>query len=133
MSVAVVQGCSGALGSALTRHILKNTSLKVYGLTHRADVENLRERLGGSNHGDRLTVIEGVDLKGEDGLERASKTINEREGKNVRLVACLAGIVSLWRDILLILVMLTRISCIRKSLWERYLIRTHWIRSASIL
>jgi hypothetical protein len=80
-----------------------------------------------------LTILEGVDLKGEDGLERASKTINEREGKNVRLVACLAGIVSLSRDTLLALVVLTLISCIRKSLWERYLIRTHWIHSASTL
>jgi len=95
MSVAVVQGSSGGLGLALTKHLLAHTSLKVYALTHRSS-RDLQEKLadvpGGSN---RLSVLGEVDVREERSLEDAGKTVLEREGKgSVRLIACLAGIVS---------------------------------------
>jgi NAD(P)-dependent dehydrogenase (short-subunit alcohol dehydrogenase family) len=101
MSIAVIQGCSGGLGKALTSHLLKNTSLKVYALTHRSgsaasDLES--HFLEGEVAGDgksRLSVVEGVDVGEEDGLRRAAEMVEEREGKGtVRLIACMAGIVS---------------------------------------
>lgn len=96
MSIAVIQGSSGGLGLALTRHILARTSLKVYALTHRksSDLEQkvLENAPGGIS--ERLTVLGDVDVREERGLEDAAKTIREREGKgSVRLIACLAGIV----------------------------------------
>lgn len=100
MSVAVIQGGSGGLGLALTRHVLAHTSLKVYALTHRSTTD-LQDKIlqdAPGNIAERLSVIGDVDVREERGLENAAKTIKEREGaKSVRLVACLAGIVSgLW-------------------------------------
>lgn len=95
MSVAVIQGASGALGQALARNLLSSTSLKVYALTHRKG-NDLHQVLseGSAGASDRLSVLDGVDVREEDTLDRAASTISEREGKgNVRLVACLAGIV----------------------------------------
>jgi len=95
MSVAVVQGSSGGLGLALTQHLLKYTSMKVYALTHRSsrDLQEKLEALPGTS--DRLSVIGEVDVREERTLEDVAKTVLEREGKgSVRLVACLAGIVS---------------------------------------
>jgi NAD(P)-dependent dehydrogenase (short-subunit alcohol dehydrogenase family) len=90
MSVAVVQGGSGGLGLALTKHLLAHTSLKVYALTHRS-AKDLAEKF---NDEDRLTVLGDVDVREETGLEQAAKTVSSREGKDsVRLIACLAGIV----------------------------------------
>ena len=92
MSIAVVQGASGGLGAALTKHLLSSTSFKVYALTHRQSAKELSERIGGST--DRLTVLEGVDVQEEGSLEKAARTVKEQEGKaSVRLVACLAGMV----------------------------------------
>jgi NAD(P)-dependent dehydrogenase (short-subunit alcohol dehydrogenase family) len=79
MSIAIIQGCSGGLGKALTSHLLKNTSLKVYALTHRSgsaasDLES--HFLEGEVAGDgksRLSVVEGVDVGEEDGLRRAAE------------------------------------------------------------
>ena len=90
MSVAVVQGGSGGLGLALTKHLLAHTSLKVYALTHRP-AKDLTEKFDAP---DRLTVLGDVDVREERGLEDAASTISAREGKDsVRLIACLAGIV----------------------------------------
>lgn len=92
MSTAVVQGSSGGLGIAFTRHLLKNTSLKVYALT-RSSAQQLEERLGGKH--DRLTVLDGVDVREEDAIEKAAGRVKERERKSdVRLLACFAGVVS---------------------------------------
>lgn len=89
MSVAIVQGASGGQGLALTAHLLKHTSLKVYALTH-----GKGERLQDLGKSDRLTVLPGVDIKEERDMEDAAKTVKEREGKAaVRLIACMAGIV----------------------------------------
>lgn len=94
MSVAIVQGSSGGLGAALAKHLLTNTSLKVYALTHRSSSKELKEQLGGAS--DRLTVLEGIDVKEEESLHKAAEAVKGREGKgSVRLVACLAGVVSL--------------------------------------
>lgn len=94
MSVAIIQGSSGALGLALTRHMLQNTRLKVYALTHASSSTTLTEQLGSTSQ-DRLTVLSNVDVREEESLVDAAKTVGEREGKgSVRLVACLAGIVS---------------------------------------
>lgn len=93
MSVAIVQGASGGQGLALTAHILKNTGLKVYALTH-GKGDAIKSKLGDLGS-DRLTVLSGVDIKEERGMEDAAKTVKEREGKAaVRLIACMAGIVS---------------------------------------
>lgn len=96
MSVAVIQGASGGLGLNLTRHILANTSLKVYALTHRAS-SDVQERIlanAPSGISERLSVVGEVDVREENGLEKVAGTIKQRDGKgSVRLVACLAGIV----------------------------------------
>ena len=97
MSVAVVQGSSGGLGLALTRHLLARTSLKVYALTHRksSDLKDKILQNAPSDVSDRLNVVGDVDVREERGLEDTAKQIKDREGKgSVRLVACLAGIVS---------------------------------------
>jgi NAD(P)-dependent dehydrogenase (short-subunit alcohol dehydrogenase family) len=94
MSVAIIQGASGGQALALTSHILRNTGMRVYALTH-GKGSGIQDHLGDLAKGDRLTVINGVDLKEERGLEDAAKMVKEREGKAaVRLVACFAGIVS---------------------------------------
>lgn len=97
MSVAIIQGASGGLGRGLAAHILRNTSMKVYALTHQSSTTDLQRHLEseGKDVKDRLSVIGGVDLAEENGLEKAAGTVREREGKaSVRLIACLAGIVS---------------------------------------
>ncbi|WWD16574.1 hypothetical protein CI109_101002 [Kwoniella shandongensis] len=95
MSVAIVQGCSSGLGLALTQHILRHTNLTVYALTHQSTSSEFRDRIA-VNVGkgkERLTVLSGVDVREERGLEKAAETVKEREGKgSVRLVACLAGV-----------------------------------------
>ncbi len=93
MSVAIVQGAGGGLGTAFTKHLLSHTSLKVYALTHRQSASELSEHLGGKS--DNLTVLDGVNVQDEGSLEKAAETVNQREGKrSVRLVTCLAGVVS---------------------------------------
>ncbi|WVF66970.1 hypothetical protein IAT40_001713 [Kwoniella sp. CBS 6097] len=99
MSVAVIQGASGALGLALSRHILQHTNLKVYALTHKSTsaenelFANICGDLDPSKGRDRLAVFGDVDVREEAGLERAASIVAEREGKaQVRLIACMAGI-----------------------------------------
>ena len=99
MSVAVIQGASGGLGRGLAAHILRNTSMKVYALTHQSSTTDLERYLESESEGKdikgRLSVIGDVDLAEENGLEKAAGMVKEREGKgSVRLIACLAGIVS---------------------------------------
>lgn len=100
MSVAIIQGASGGLGRGLASHILRNTSLKVYALTHQSSTTDLERHLESEGKGkgasERLSVIGNIDLTQEDGLEKAAHTVRNREGKaSVRLIACLAGIVSI--------------------------------------
>lgn len=99
MSIAVVQGASGGLGRGLATHILRNTSLKVYALTHQSSTTDLQRHLesesGVTDLKDRLTIIGDVDLSQEDGIGRSASIVRDREGKaSVRMIACLAGIVS---------------------------------------
>ncbi|WVO13256.1 hypothetical protein L204_100869 [Cryptococcus depauperatus] len=98
MSVAIIQGASGGLGVALTRHFLQHTNLKIYALTHQAassqlvDVASPGTRPGRSIN-DRLTVVEKVDVREESGLERAAEMVKSREGNGVvRAIVCLAGV-----------------------------------------
>lgn len=96
MSVAIIQGASGGLGRGLASHILRNTSLKVYALTHQSSTADLERYLEGEGKDikDRLSVIGSIDLAQEEGLAKAAETVKDREGKaSVRLIACLAGIV----------------------------------------
>ncbi|WVQ94645.1 hypothetical protein IAU59_001725 [Kwoniella sp. CBS 9459] len=98
MSVAVIQGASGALGLALSRHILRHTNLKVYALTHKptSTEKELTEKISEASRGtelNRLSVLGGVDVREEGGLERAASVVRDRQGKDqVRLIACMAGI-----------------------------------------
>ena len=97
MSTAIVQGASGGLGSALAAHLLKTTSLKVYALTSRS-ASDLQTKLSEGVEGakERLTVIGDVDVTQEDSLARAADQVRGETGEHdVRLIACLAGIVSL--------------------------------------
>lgn len=98
MATAIIQGSSSGLGQELAKYLLNNTALSVVALTHRKglDVRNaILSDSSGSNHPDRLTVIDGVDVTEEQGLEKAAKRIEEQGSKgNVRLIACLAGVVS---------------------------------------
>lgn len=98
MSIAVIQGVSGGIGLPLAQHILKNTSLKLYALTHKSSTREIEEQLHSIGGGarDRVTVLGNVDLREEGEIEKAAEIIKEREGKgSVRLVSCLAGIVSI--------------------------------------
>ncbi|ODN76742.1 hypothetical protein, variant [Cryptococcus amylolentus CBS 6039] len=104
MSVAVIQGASGGLGASLTRHILRHTNLSVYALTQQPSSSRLKDTIldslpsgergkGKLSTSERLTVVDSVDVREEDGLERAKGLVKEREGEeSVRLVVCLAGI-----------------------------------------
>ncbi|WWC97042.1 hypothetical protein V866_003919 [Kwoniella sp. B9012] len=98
MSIAIIQGSSGSLGSALTRYILENTNLSVYALTHRprsAEGDLSCKLLEGDIKGkgkERLSVVGEVDIRNEDGLARAAEIVRGREGEGrVRLIACMAG------------------------------------------
>ena len=97
MSVAVIQGASGGLGSAFTRHLLRNTSLKAYAITHRSKSElgwNPHEDLTQGQR-DRLIMLDGVDSTQEEALVKVQKEVSDREGNgSVRLIACFAGVVS---------------------------------------
>ncbi|OCF74899.1 hypothetical protein I204_03742 [Kwoniella mangroviensis CBS 8886] len=99
MSIAIIQGASGSLGSALARYILKNTNLSVYALTHRprsGEGHLSSKLLEGDIKGkgkERLSVVGGVDVRNEDGLARAAEIVRGREGQGrVRLIACMAGV-----------------------------------------
>jgi NAD(P)-dependent dehydrogenase (short-subunit alcohol dehydrogenase family) len=101
MSVAVIQGTSGGIGLPLAQHILKNTSLKLYALTHRSSARDIEDQLSSTikDAKNRLTVLTDIDVRKESTLERAANIVKEREGKgSVRLIACLAGIVRLPRS-----------------------------------
>lgn len=96
MSVAIIQGASGGQGRLLARHILRNTGLKVYALTHASNPGELRDYLsdGSKDAGERLQVVENVSVDEERSLEDAAKRVKEDVGESsVRLVACLAGVV----------------------------------------
>ncbi|RXK41322.1 hypothetical protein M231_01472 [Tremella mesenterica] len=91
MSVAIVQGSAGGLGLALTTHLLRHTSLKVYALTHgsASDLESKLSHLPA----ERVKVIGKVDVTEESSLQKAAEQVREETGANqVRLIACLAGI-----------------------------------------
>ncbi|KAK4687248.1 hypothetical protein P7C73_g2861, partial [Tremellales sp. Uapishka_1] len=99
MSVAVIQGSSSGLGLALAQHVLRNTRLKVYALTHQSSDKDVAEKITSGldrDSADRLTVLSNVNVAEERGLEDAASTVKEREGRgSVRLLTCLAGVVSL--------------------------------------
>ncbi|WWC68730.1 uncharacterized protein I206_102664 [Kwoniella pini CBS 10737] len=99
MSVAVIQGASGSLGLALARHILQNTGLTVYALTHRPDskvsdiTDRILEGISDDAGKERLTVVDDVDIRNEKGLSKAAKLVEQREGADrIRLIACMAGV-----------------------------------------
>jgi NAD(P)-dependent dehydrogenase (short-subunit alcohol dehydrogenase family) len=97
MSVAVVQGVSGGIGLPFAQHILRHTSLKVYALTHRTGSREIEEQLHAitKDAKDRVAVLSGIDTRDERTLESVAHTVKSREGNgSIRLVACLAGIVS---------------------------------------
>ncbi|GAA5867137.1 hypothetical protein JCM1840_001495 [Sporobolomyces johnsonii] len=94
MSVAVIQGAGGALGSNFARHLLRQTNLSIVATsrdpsaTKRAILESGDGKLDGS----RLKVIE-VDGKVEDTIKRAAKEVEQEFGeKSLRLLINASGV-----------------------------------------
>lgn len=95
MSLAIVQGASGSIGSALAREILSRSSLQVVATSRNPSSARRAILDGGGLDESRLTVLE-VDLLEEGTIERAAKEVEERWGKaSVRLLMNVSGIVRL--------------------------------------
>lgn len=92
MSIAVVQGASGAIGSQLARGILSRSSLQVVATSR--DPDRAREAIlsgsGDSVDEKRLHVIK-VDIKDEKTIEQAANQAKEL-GK-LRLLINVSGVV----------------------------------------
>lgn len=103
MAVALVQGGSGALGSAFARHLLsRSPSLRVVATTSRS-VQDCRDRIVGADsglqqHKDRLDVLQ-MDATNEDAVAKASEEFKHRyhdgkRGGTLRLLLNVSGVVS---------------------------------------
>ncbi|GAA5971035.1 hypothetical protein JCM21900_002786 [Sporobolomyces salmonicolor] len=94
MSVAVIQGAGGALGSNFARHLLRQTNLSIVATSRdpsaakRAILEGADSKLEES----RLKVIE-VDGKIEDTIKRAAREVEQEFGeKSLRLLINASGL-----------------------------------------
>lgn len=96
MSVAVIQGGGGAIGSHFARHLLKNTNLSIVA-TSRDPSAAKRAILGedGKIDGSRLKVLE-MDAKHESTIKKAAEDVKKEFGeRSLRLLINASGVVSL--------------------------------------
>ncbi|KAK4050186.1 hypothetical protein OIO90_005168 [Microbotryomycetes sp. JL221] len=93
MSVAVVQGAGGSIGTHFVRHLLKQTRLEIVATTrnpqqfirHLDDVERQVDK-------QRLTVLE-LDVKNEHTIERAAKQVQDKFGRaSLKLLLNVSGV-----------------------------------------
>lgn len=98
MSIAVIQGASGSIGSQLVRAVLSRSSLQVVATSR--DPNRARDAIlagGGSIDEKRLKVLQ-VDAKDESTIERAAQ--EARELGKLRLLLNVTGVVRFcrWRE-----------------------------------
>ncbi|KAK4702330.1 hypothetical protein P7C70_g3897, partial [Phenoliferia sp. Uapishka_3] len=92
MSVALVQGGGGSLGSNFARHLLARTSLNVVATSRDVGASKSSILSGMDKHADRLTVLE-VDARDEATIEKAASTVKERFGSgSLRLLLNVSGV-----------------------------------------
>ncbi|GAA6004164.1 hypothetical protein JCM10207_002462 [Rhodosporidiobolus poonsookiae] len=94
MSVAVIQGAGGSLGSNFARHLLKTTSLKVVATSRdpSAAKRTILEDAGDKVDESRLKVLE-VDVKEEETVRRAAEEVRKEYGeKSLRLLINASGV-----------------------------------------
>lgn len=95
MSVALVQGGGGSIGSNFARHLLARTSLNIVATSR--DVKASRGTIlaGMEKYEDRLTVLE-LDARDEATIESAAAIVKERfGGASLRLLLNVSGVVSI--------------------------------------
>lgn len=95
MSVAVIQGAGGSIGSHFARHLLKNTNLSIVA-TSRDPSAAKRAILGqdGKHDESRLKVLE-MDAKHESTIQKAAEEVKKEFGeKSLRLLINASGVVS---------------------------------------
>lgn len=95
MSVALVNGASGGIGTQFVRHLLRGTQLAVVATSRKgADAKSELLKDGLDKHSDRLTCLE-MDVTKEDSIAEAAKSFQNKHGKgSLRLMLNLPGIVS---------------------------------------
>lgn len=94
MSLAVIQGASGSIGTAIVRDVLARSSLNVVATSR--NPEEARERIlaGTKLDSSRLTVLP-MDIMEEGTIEKAAKDCKDRWGKgSLRLLINVSGVVS---------------------------------------
>lgn len=93
MSVAVIQGASGSIGSHLARQLLANTRLTIVGTSRNPEAARaaILGKDGEGKDGDRLKVIK-VDARDEKTIERAAEEV--REMGKLRALINTSGVVS---------------------------------------
>lgn len=95
MSVAVIQGAGGSIGSHFARHLLRNTNLSIVA-TSRDPSAARRAILGedGKIDDTRLKVLE-MDAKHESTIQKAAEEVKKEFGdKSLRLLISASGVVS---------------------------------------
>lgn len=95
MSVAVIQGAGGSIGSHFARHLLKNTNLSIVA-TSRDPSAAKRAILGEGNDLDesRLKLLE-LDAKHESTIQKAAEEVKKAYGeRSLRLLINASGVVS---------------------------------------
>jgi len=96
MSYAVIQGSSKGIGLAITRHLLKSTSLRVVATTsqtnnvHAARDAALDGLKNGSGAEKRLISLP-LDVMDESSISYARDQVHEKLGRNMRLLVNVSG------------------------------------------
>ena len=94
MSVALIQGGGGSIGSQFARHLLARTSLNVVATSRDVNASRSLILSGMDSYKDRLTVLD-MDARDEATIEKASGTVKERfGGASLRLLLNVSGVVS---------------------------------------
>ncbi|CEQ40050.1 SPOSA6832_01621 [Sporobolomyces salmonicolor] len=94
MSVAVIQGAGGALGSNFARHLLRQTNLSIVATSRdpSAAKRAILEGADGKLDESRLKLVE-VDGKIEDTIKRAAREVEQEFGeKSLRLLINASGV-----------------------------------------
>ncbi|KAM0751131.1 putative Rossman fold oxidoreductase [Meredithblackwellia eburnea MCA 4105] len=94
MSIAVIQGVGGAIGSSFARHLLRQTSLQIVGTSRNRQVaeQAVLSESDSAKFRDRFSVLE-VDSKDEATIEKAAKDVKERWGQgSLRLLLNVSGV-----------------------------------------
>ncbi|KAM0790218.1 hypothetical protein ACM66B_005532 [Microbotryomycetes sp. NB124-2] len=94
MSVAVVQGAGGSIGSHFVKHLLKRTDLSIVATSR--DAQKFQQTVDSwnvvDNVKDRLTVLQ-VDVKNEDTIAQAAKDVKDKFGlASLRLLLNVSGV-----------------------------------------